>query len=215
MNRFLSITNLLLLLLHAPFLVSGGTAEPSGSEPPIQLPVIREHGSLSPSVANEADHAMRLARQWLSAHPPASTATQLCALVRLALSKPDPASDLRALAAQAELNLSTNHLACLLKKAQTSYPPATRDTEPLWRLSHAINQLQSGRLMQGSVPLDWRNDFANILISTQRRDSGGGAYWDAQGSGANAGAPPEQITPSQARIRATAFGLLALKEIHE
>ncbi len=218
MNRFLSITNLIwpLFALHTAVLAQS-----------IQLPVVRQKGaSLDLSVAQEADHAMRLARTWLRDHPPAGSETQTCALARLAIESATPSTNLAALATTAGLYAQTHQAHALLAACITNYPPKQCDPETLWLLSRSINQDHQGRLIRNEDPLDWRNDFANLLISSLRRAPSEGAYWEPAGpKGAtisNGSAQPRSpacgSSPDSlmlARIRATAYGILALKEIHE
>lgn len=224
MNRFLSITNLIwpLFALHTAVLAQS-----------VQLPVIRQKGaSLDLSVAQEADHAMRLARTWLRDHPPAGSETQTCALAQLAIESAAPSTNFTALAATAGLYAQTHQAHALLAACLTNYPPTRCDPETLWLISRAINQDHQGRLLRNTEPLDWRNDFANLLISSLRRAPLEGAYWEpadpkgatissgsaqprppACGSVLNLESSPESLM--LARIRATAYGILALKEIHE
>ena len=224
MNRFLSITNLIwpLFALHTAVLAQS-----------VQLPVIRQKGaSLDLSVAQEADHAMRLAREWLRNTPPANTDTQTCALVQLAIESATPSTNFNALATTAGLYAQTHQTHALLATCLTNYPPKRCDPETLWLLSRSINQDHQGRLLRNAEPLDWRNDFANLLISSLRRARSEGAYWEPAGpNGAtisNGSAQPRppacgsvvdlKSSPEAlmlARIRATAYGILALKEIHE
>jgi|GEM_PF-5697073 len=250
MNRFLSITNLLSVLLFG--------AQMTVIAQSVQLPVIRQKGaSLDISVAQEADHAIRLARDWLRENPPANTETQACALVQLALEGATPSTNLVAWAAAAGLYARTNQAQALLAACITHYPPTCCDPEALWQLSRVINQSHSGILLRNTEALDWRNDFANLLICSQRRVPSGGAYWepaDPNGAKISSGSaqprPPacgsvldlegEAVLSRQqnasntlivasfpaglgstpefqmiARIRSTAYGILALKEIHE
>lgn len=207
MNRFLSITNLLLGLLfalHATVIAQS-----------VELPVIRQKGSsLDMSIAQEADHAIRLAREWLRNTPTANTDTQTCALVQLALESAAPSTNLLALAATAGFYAWTNQAQALLAGFITSYPPKQSDPKILCLWSRILNQYHSGILLRNTEVLDWRNDFANLLISSQRRDASGGAYWESSQLDPSAPKPtPESLMT--ARIRATAYGILALKEIHE
>jgi hypothetical protein len=224
MNRFLSITNLIwpLFALHTAVLAQS-----------VDLPVVRQKGaSLDASIAQEAEHAMRLARTWLRNNPPANTETQTCALALLAIESATPSTNLAALAATAGLYTQPHQSHALLSACITNYPPAHCAPETLWVISRAINQDHQGRLLRNSEPLDWRNDFAQLLISSQRRAPSEGAYWEpagpngatisngsaqprppACGSVLNLKSSPESLM--LARIRATAFGILALKEIHE
>jgi hypothetical protein len=224
MNRFLSITNLIwpLFALHTAVLAQS-----------VKLPVVRQKGaSLDLSVAQEADHAMRLAREWLREHPPANTETQTCALAQLALESAAPSTNLAALAATAGLYAQAHQAEAFLAACITNYPPKQCNPETLWLISRAINQDHQGRLLRNSEPLDWRNDFAQLLITSQRRAPSEGAYWEpagpngatissgsaqprppACGSAVNLKSTPESLMT--ARIRATAYGILALKEIHE
>jgi hypothetical protein len=222
MNRFLSITNLIwpLFALHTAVLAQS-----------VDLPVVRQKGaSLDLSVAQEADHAMRLAREWLRANPPTNSATQTCALAQLALESAAPSTNFSALAATAGLYVQAHQVDVLLAACITNYPPKRCDPETLWLMSRAINQDHQGRLLRNSEPLDWRNDFANLLISSLRRAPSEGAYWEpADPNGATISSVSAQPRPPAcgailkssteslmlARIRATAYGILALKEIHE
>ena len=86
------------------------------------------------------------------------------------------------------------------------YPIVTQNTETLWHFARLINRHAKGVWMRGTEALDWRNDFARALISGQRKDPRGGGYWDSPALSAD-------NTPDDARIRATAFALLALLEI--
>jgi hypothetical protein len=202
MNRFLSITNLLFCLLFA---LHGTVLAQS-----IELPVIRQKGaSLDMSIAQEADHAMRLAREWLRNNPPANTMTQTCALVQFICEPAVSSTNLEAMAAAAGLYVRTNQAQALLAACIMNYPPTRCDTETLWLLSRTINQCHSGILLRKTEALDWRNDFANLLICSLRRDTSGGAYWEPT---APRSTPQSLMT---ARITATAYGILALKEIHE
>jgi hypothetical protein len=201
MNCFLSITNLIwpVFALHTAVLAQS-----------VDLPVVRQKGaSLDLSVAQEADHAMRLAREWLRANPPAGTETQTCALAQLAIESAAPSTNVAALAAAAGLSAPTNQAHALLAACITNYPPKLCNPETLWLLSRAINQDHQGRLLRNSEPLDWRNDFANLLISSLRKAPSEGAYWEPAGPEST----PEALM--LARIRSTAYGILALKEIHE
>ena len=202
MHCFLSIKNLLLGLLFALHTTVMAQS--------FDLPTIRQKGaSLDPSIANEADHAIRQARIWLRANPPPNIETQTCALVHLALERATPATNLMALAATAGLFAKTNQAESVLADSLASYPPTSCDPETLWLISHAINQRRKGLLLRNTEALDWRNDFAQLLICAQRSFPSGGGYWEPAGPKS----PPEsQMT---ARIRATAYGILALKEIHE
>ena len=218
MNRFLSITNLIwpLFALHTAVLAQS-----------VDLPVVRQKGaSLDLSVAQEADHAMRLARTWLRDHPPAGSETKTCALAQLAIKSAAPSTNFTALAATAGLYTPTHQAHALLATCLTNYPPTRCDPETLWLLSRSINQDHQGCLLRNAEPLDWRNDFANLLISSLRRAPLEGAYWEPEGpKGATTsndsaqprppacGASPDSLM--LARIRATAYGILALKEIHE
>ena len=225
MHCFLSIKNLLLGL----FFVLQTTVLAQS----VDLPVVRQKGaSLDLSVAQEADHAMRLARTWLRDHPPAGSETQTCALAQLAIESASPSTNLATLAATAGLYAQPHQAHALLAACITNYPPKHCDPETLWLLSRAINQDHQGRLLRNAEPLDWRNDFANLLISSLRRAPSEGAYWEpagpngattsngsaqprppACGSVLNLKSSPESLM--LARIRATAYGILALKEIHE
>jgi hypothetical protein len=204
MNRFLSIKNLFLvahLCAHSVLLAQS-----------IRLPVIRQKGaSLSPSVANEADHAIRLGVAWLRENPPLPTSTQTFALVQLALKSTTTSTNPVAWVIASGLSLSTNQASALLAASLASYPPKTCIPENLWRSGHVINRFSGGLLLRGTEVLDWRNDFAQLLICSQRKAPSGGGYWDETPS------EKEPSTEAQmtARIRATAFGILALKEIHE
>lgn len=223
MNRFLSITNLIVWALFGLQLLL--------SAEPITLPTIRQEGAkLSLSVANEADHALRQSLLWLKKNPPASIETQTCALVQLTLEGVAPSTNLMMLVELAGLSSRTNH-AALLATTLATYPLVSADSEALWILSHAINQDHKGLLLRKTEVLDWRNDFAQLLLSSLRTDASGGSYWEpVQQTNlwqeASAGVVNPQETNSvacsfniqarmTARIRATAFGYLALKEIHE
>jgi hypothetical protein len=207
MNRFLSITNHFFL-----FLLGAYTTVFAQS---LELPVIRQKGSsLDTSISQEADHSMRLAREWLRKNPPAHTETQTCALVQLALDHTEVSTNLIAWATTSGLSARTNQVQDLLVACITNYPPLRCEPEPLWLLSRTINQYHQGILLRNTEALDWRNDFANLLICSLRRNASGGAYWEA--SRLDPVAPkstPESLMT--ARIRATAYGILALKEIHE
>lgn len=223
MHRFLSITNLLLWLLF-------GVEAPARAQS-LELPIIRQKGaSLSPSVANEADHAMRQALLWLRKTPPLNSETQTCALVKIALASEADAPRLAAWAETAGLTAKTNQAKALLAACVATYPPTSPDPETLWLLSRAINLFHKGLLLRGTEVLDWRNDFAQLLICSQRKEPSSGAYWEpADPSGTTSGSGSAQPRPPAsgsalnastesrmlARIRATAFGILALKEIHE
>ena len=208
MNRFLSITNLLLGLLfalHTTVLAQS-----------IELPTIRQKGaSLDMSVAQEADHAMRLAREWLRTNSPAITQTQTCALVQFILEPVVSSTNLEVMSAAAGLYARTNQAQALLAACITNYPPKHCDPEALWLLSRTINQCHRGILLRNTEALDWRNDFANLLICSLRRDALGGAYWEAPRSPCADPLPDSRSRLMTARIRATAYGILALKEIHE
>jgi len=207
MNRFLSITNLLLgllLTLHTTALAQS-----------VDLPVIRQKGaSLDTSIANEAAHAIRQARLWLSKNPPTNAETQTCALARLALESATPSTNVVAWAVTAGLFARTNQAQSLLAASITHYPPKRCDPEALWLVSHAINQWHGGLLLRNTEALDWRNDFAQLLICSQRSVPSGGAYWEASRlDPATPKSTPQSLMT--ARITATAYGILALKEIHE
>jgi len=212
MNRFLSITNLVvwaLFGLHTLLVAED-----------LSLPTIRQKGSsLSLSLANEADHATRQAKLWLSAHPPCVTATQTCALVQLALGNLDAETNVMQVVELAGLASRTNQAHALLETTLASYPRVSADPETLWLLSHAINQQHKGLLLRKSEVLDWRNDLAQLLLGSHRKDPAGGSYWDPVCTTKCCPAASTALPPSEAlmaaRIRATAFGLLALKEIHE
>jgi len=212
MKRFLSITNLVvwaLFGLHTWLFAAD-----------LSLPTIRHQGSsLSLSLANEADHAMRQAKIWLRTNPPLVTQTQTCALVQLALGNLDASTNVMQVIELAGLASRTNQAQALLEASLASYPPQSADPEKLWLLSHAINQNHKGLLLRKSEVLDWRNDFAQLLLAVHRTDPAGGSYWEAppvtnRCSEASASQPLSEPQMT-ARIRATAFGLLALKEIHE
>ncbi len=208
MNRFLSITNLLLCLLfalHATVIAQS-----------VELPAIRQKGaSLDTSIAQEADHAIRLAREWLRTNPPATTQTQTCALVQFTLEPSEPFTNRDVMAAAAGLFALTNQAQSLLAACITNYPPTRCDPETLWLLSRTINQYHAGILLRNTEALDWRKDFANLLISSQRRDTSGGAYWEVNRSPCSDPHHDSHVRLMTARIRATAYGILALKEIHE
>jgi len=220
MHRFLSITNLILWALF-------GLQSPLSAEP-LTLPTIRQEGAtLSASVANEADHARRQSLIWLQKNPPAITETQTCALVQLALERVTPSTNLMMIVEAAGLSSRTNQVKALLDATLTTYPLISADPEALWLLSHTINQNHKGILLRKTEVLDWRNDFAQLLLRSHRTDSSGGAYWEpiqqtnlCQQASSCLSNPLDvkSVTPEAlmvARIRATAFGLLALKEIHE
>ena len=208
MNCFLSITNRLFL-----FLLGAHTTVLAQS---IELPVIRQKGaSLDTSIAQEADHAIRLAQTWLRENPPANTETQTCALVQLALERTGSSTNLVTWATTAGLSTQTNQVQAFLDACITNYPPLRCEPETLWRLSHAINQSCKGILLRNTEALDWRNDFANLLICSLRRNASGGAYWEATHAPGVDPLPASHVRMMTARIRATAYGILALKEIHE
>jgi hypothetical protein len=212
MKRFLSITNLAVWALFG--LHSLLIAEE------LSLPTIRQKGaSLSLSLANEADHATRQAKIWLGNHPPLMTETQTCALVQLALGNFSSSTNVMHIVEQAGLTSRTNQAQSVLEAALASYPKVTADPETLWLLSHAINQNYKGLLLRKTEVLDWRNDFAQLLLGSHRKDPAGGSYWDPVSATNCCPAVSATLPPSEARmtarIRATAFGLLALKEIHE
>ena len=79
------------------------------------------------------------------------------------------------------------------------YPLDTQNPETLWHFARLINRYGGGVWLRGTVALDWRNDFAQTLINTQRKDPSGGGHW---GSGSD-----------DDKLRATALALLALREI--
>ena len=87
----------------------------------------------------------------------------------------------------------------LLARHAAAWPPPLRAPSLLWDAVHLINRLADGALLRNGEPLDWRTDAARELISLQRRDPAGGAYWG-----------PED---GDTRIRETAFGLLVLHEL--
>jgi hypothetical protein len=224
MNRFLSITNLVLWALFG--LQSLLYAEP------VKLTTVRQEGAkLSPSLANEADHALRQSRIWLTNHPPVATETQTCALVQVALESFNPTTNLLKFVEAAGLSARTNQAKALIDVALATYPHVSADPETLWLLSHAINQYHQGILLRQTEVLDWRNDFAQLLLGSLRKDLNGGTYWDPLPATnlcqtASSCVVNPQVTNGvvssihgealmTARIRATAFGLLALKEIHE
>lgn len=70
------------------------------------------------------------------------------------------------------------------------------DPESLWRQVAWLNRAGEKRLRIRDGTVDWRHEIAFRLLSGQRRDPEGGAYWDAQ--------------DAEAQIRATAFGALTL-----
>jgi len=86
-----------------------------------------------------------------------------------------------------------------LDRIAPDYPLNTQNTETFWFFARLINRYADGVWLRGTEALDWRNDFARALINAQRKDPAGGAYWNAE--------------TGDARIRATAFALLALREI--
>jgi len=73
------------------------------------------------------------------------------------------------------------------------------DTETFWALSHYINQYNKGIMDAASGAEDWRDRVAQSLINTQRKAPADGGFWDDR--------------TADLRIRATAFGLLALLEL--
>ncbi len=79
------------------------------------------------------------------------------------------------------------------------WPPDTRAPASLWLMAFLINRTSGGRLESGGAPLDWRRDIAQTLLGDQRRDPAGGGFWFS--------------AESDARIRQTAFGILALNEL--
>jgi hypothetical protein len=79
------------------------------------------------------------------------------------------------------------------------YPLDTKNTETFWFISRLINRYSGGVWMRGTEALDWRNDFGLALVNAMRKDPKGGGYWDGE--------------TDDAKIRATAFALLALREI--
>ncbi len=79
------------------------------------------------------------------------------------------------------------------------WPPAAAGNAAAWQIAHLINTAGNGQLLRGNAPLDWRRDLAQRLVNTQRSAPSGGGYWDAPGA--------------DARLAATAFGLLALLEL--
>jgi hypothetical protein len=215
MHCFLSIKNLLLGLF---FVLQTIVLAQS-----VDLPVVRQKGaSLDVSTANEADHAMRQARRWLEMNPPANTETQTCALVQLALAKEAAETNLLVWATTAGLAAKMEQGDAALAAALASYPTNTCDPEALWLVSRTINQRRNGLLLRDTEALDWRNAFAKLLICNQRSFPSGGGYWDPPRldgpAAAGCALPSVTITPETqmlARIRATAYGILALKEIHE
>jgi hypothetical protein len=73
-----------------------------------------------------------------------------------------------------------------------------------WRLAHAINRASAGTLLDDAGrAIDWRNELGQLLVAAQRVEPAGhGAFWEAAAAGDDA-----------ARVRATAFALLALEEL--
>ena len=86
-----------------------------------------------------------------------------------------------------------------LARAAAAWPPPLAGNQASWQLARLINRAGNGQLLRGNEPLDWRADLAKTVISTQRRDAGGGGYWEAQNA--------------DLRLAETAFGILALKEL--
>ena len=87
----------------------------------------------------------------------------------------------------------------MLVTVAQDYPLDTQNPETFWHFARLINRYGKGVWVRGTEALDWRNDFAQTLINAQRKDPTGGGYW-------NAGTDDD-------KIRATAFALLALREI--
>lgn len=79
------------------------------------------------------------------------------------------------------------------------YPLDTQNTETFWFFARLINRYSKGVWIRGTEVLDWRNDFGLALINMQRKDPARGGYWNG--------------ATDDAKIRATAFALLALHEI--
>ena len=87
----------------------------------------------------------------------------------------------------------------MLSSVARTYPMDTPSTETLWFFARLINRYSNGVWLRGTEALDWRNDFGLTLINALRKDPAGGGYWNAD--------------TDDAKIRATAFALLALREI--
>jgi len=85
-----------------------------------------------------------------------------------------------------------------LALAAPDYPMDTRNPETLWFFARLINRYANGVWLRGTDALDWRSDFARALINAQRKGPVGG-HWDGD--------------TDDAKLRATAFALLALMEI--
>ena len=86
-----------------------------------------------------------------------------------------------------------------LARAAAAWPPQLACNSAVWQLARLVNRAGSGQLLRGGQPLDWRADLAKHVINAQRRDSGGGGFWEAR--------------DADQRIEETAFGILALKEL--
>lgn len=86
-----------------------------------------------------------------------------------------------------------------LSRLAQAWPPVAADPEFAWHCARLINRAGAGQLTRGGAPLDWRRDLAQHLINTQRRATDKGGYWEAP--------------CADAKIRATAFGLLTLQEL--
>ncbi|MCL1919780.1 MAG: hypothetical protein FWG50_01680 [Kiritimatiellaeota bacterium] len=86
-----------------------------------------------------------------------------------------------------------------LAAVAADYPLNTQNTETFWFFARLINSSEKGVWIRGTEALDWRNDFGLALINAQRKDPSGGGYWNAE--------------TDDAKLRATAFALLALREI--
>ena len=86
-----------------------------------------------------------------------------------------------------------------LARAAAAWQPPLDCNRAAWQLARLINRAGNGQLLRGNEPLDWRAGLAKTVINTQRRDSGGGGYWEAQNS--------------DLMLAETAFGILALTEL--
>jgi len=83
------------------------------------------------------------------------------------------------------------------------YPLKTQNPETFWHFARLINRYAGGVWVHGADALDWRNGFGLALINAQRKDPSGGGCWNA----------PTDAPTDDAKLRATAFALLALREI--
>lgn len=169
---------------------------------------------------------------WVDAHPPADTDTsdtyawRMIALLSAAANTPgrldltqrlirealphEPTtndlffsqllwSDALALAGQRVRPLPAPIAERVLQSHAADWPPRNTTPDSLWLPAHLINRMRKGVLERNGTQLDWRRDIAQSLINSQRRDPAGGGYW----------------SPSEcdARIHATAFGILTLLEL--